>query len=173
MVRFENVGLRYGLGPEILRDLSFLIPAHSFQFLTGPSGAGKTSLLRLLFLSLRPTRGLVNLFGQDISMLGKEQVEGTDVYKLKTTKKDGSVTVQYIDAEHFLLIKQEAKRTVRGTEMEIDTIVGDYKDVGGLMMAHSIDGGAKGAPMRQKLTIEKIEVNVPIDDARFRMPAAK
>ena len=74
MVRFENVGLRYGLGPEILRYLSFLIPAHSFQFLTGPSGAGKTSLLRLLFLSLRPTRGLVNLFGQDISLLGKEQV---------------------------------------------------------------------------------------------------
>ena len=74
MVRFENVGLRYGLGPEILRDLSFEIPAHSFQFLTGPSGAGKTSLLRLLFLSLRPTRGLVNLFGRDISLLGKEEI---------------------------------------------------------------------------------------------------
>ena len=74
MVRFENVGLRYGLGPEILRDLSFMIPAHSFQFLTGPSGAGKTSLLRLLFLSLRPTRGLVNLFGQDVSLLGKDQI---------------------------------------------------------------------------------------------------
>jgi cell division transport system ATP-binding protein len=66
--------LRYGLGPEILRDLSFLIPAHSFQFLTGPSGAGKTSLLRLLFLSLRPTRGLVNLFGHDVSLLNKEEV---------------------------------------------------------------------------------------------------
>ena len=74
MVRFENVGLRYGLGPEILRDLNFLIPAHSFQFLTGPSGAGKTSLLRLLFLSLRPTRGLVNLFGNDVSMLGKDDI---------------------------------------------------------------------------------------------------
>ncbi len=74
MVRFENVGLRYGLGPEILRDLSFQIPANSFQFLTGPSGAGKTSLLKLLFLSLRPTRGLVNLFGQDISLLQKEEV---------------------------------------------------------------------------------------------------
>ena len=74
MVRFENVGLRYGLGPEVLRDLSFLIPAHSFQFLTGPSGAGKTSLLRLLFLSLRPTRGLVNLFGHDVSLLKKDQV---------------------------------------------------------------------------------------------------
>ncbi|HEY0566576.1 MAG TPA: ATP-binding cassette domain-containing protein, partial [Xanthobacteraceae bacterium] len=74
MVRFENVGLRYGLGPEILRDLNFEIPAHSFQFLTGPSGAGKTSLLRLLFLSLRPTRGLVNLFGQDVSLLGKDDI---------------------------------------------------------------------------------------------------
>ena len=74
MVRFENVGLRYGLGPEILRDLSFQIPAHSFQFLTGPSGAGKTSLLKLLFLSLRPTRGLVNLFGYDISLLGKDEI---------------------------------------------------------------------------------------------------
>ena len=74
MVRFENVGLRYGLGPEILRDLSLVIPAHSFQFLTGPSGAGKTSLLKLLFLSLRPTRGLVNLFGQDVSLLNKDHV---------------------------------------------------------------------------------------------------
>ena len=74
MVRFENVGLRYGLGPEILRDLNFQIPAHSFQFLTGPSGAGKTSLLRLLFLSHRPTRGLVNLFGHDIATLSKDSL---------------------------------------------------------------------------------------------------
>src|SRR3954466_7401671 len=74
LVRFENVGLRYGLGPEILRDLSFEIPAHSFQFLTGPSGAGKTSLLRLLFLSMRPTRGLINLFDRDVSLLGKDEI---------------------------------------------------------------------------------------------------
>jgi cell division transport system ATP-binding protein len=72
VVRFENVGLRYGLGPEVLRDLSFRIDPHSFQFLTGPSGAGKTSLLRLLFLSLRPTRGLITLFGHDIATLGKD-----------------------------------------------------------------------------------------------------
>lgn len=72
MVRFENVGLRYGLGPEVLRDLSFRIEPHSFQFLTGPSGAGKTSLLRLLFLSIRPTRGLITLFGQDVARLSKD-----------------------------------------------------------------------------------------------------
>ena len=72
MVRFENVGLRYGLGPEVLRDLSFRIEPHSFQFLTGPSGAGKSSLLRLLFLSLKPTRGLITLFDEDIAVLDKD-----------------------------------------------------------------------------------------------------
>ena len=72
MVRFENVGLRYGLGPEVLRDLSFRIDPQSFQFLTGPSGAGKTSLMRLLFLALRPTRGLINLFGHDVATLSKD-----------------------------------------------------------------------------------------------------
>jgi cell division transport system ATP-binding protein len=74
VVRFENVGLRYGLGPEVLRDLSFRVDPHSFQFLTGPSGAGKTSLLRLLFLSLKPTRGLITLFGHDIAVLGSDSL---------------------------------------------------------------------------------------------------
>jgi cell division transport system ATP-binding protein len=72
VVRFENVGLRYGLGPEVLRDLSFRVDPHSFQFLTGPSGAGKTSLLRLLYLSLKPTRGLITLFGHDVATLSAD-----------------------------------------------------------------------------------------------------
>jgi cell division transport system ATP-binding protein len=74
LVRFENVGLRYGIGPEVLRDLSFQIDPHSFQFLTGPSGAGKTSLLRLLFLTLKPTRGLVTIFNHDIATLSKDSL---------------------------------------------------------------------------------------------------
>jgi cell division transport system ATP-binding protein len=72
VVRFENVGLRYGLGTEVLRDLSFRIDPPSFQFLTGPSGAGKTSLLRLLYLSLKPTRGLITLFGHDVATLAPD-----------------------------------------------------------------------------------------------------
>ena len=72
VIRFENVGLRYGRGPEVLRDLTFRINPKSFQFLTGPSGAGKTSLLRMLFLSLRPTRGLVTMFDQDAATLSKD-----------------------------------------------------------------------------------------------------
>ena len=74
VVRFENVGLRYGLGPEVLHDLSFRIEPHSFQFLTGPSGASKTSLLRLLLLSLRPTRGLITMFDSDVATLSKDEL---------------------------------------------------------------------------------------------------
>lgn len=74
MIRFDNVGVRYGMGQEVLRDLTFSIQPRSFQFLTGPSGAGKTSLLRLLFMSLRPTRGLINVFGKDAAMLDKHQL---------------------------------------------------------------------------------------------------
>ena len=74
MIRFENVGLRYGVGPEVLRDLSFEITPKSFQFLTGPSGAGKTSLIRLFFLALRPTRGLISVFGREVSSLRKYEL---------------------------------------------------------------------------------------------------
>jgi len=74
VIRFENVGLRYGVGPEILRDLSFEIRPRSFQFLTGPSGAGKTTLIRLIFMAMRPTRGLINVFGQDAATLTKSDL---------------------------------------------------------------------------------------------------
>ena len=74
MVRFENVGLRYGTGPEVLRDISFTIEPGSFRFLTGPSGAGKTSLLKLLFLALKPTRGLISLLGRDVATLPRRDL---------------------------------------------------------------------------------------------------
>ena len=75
-VHFENVGVRYGMGPEVLRDLTFSIEPHSFQFLTGPSGAGKTTLLRLILLSVKPTRGLISLFGEDVSRISKDELTG-------------------------------------------------------------------------------------------------
>lgn len=66
MVRFENVGKRYGHGPEVLRDLTFRLTPGSFHFLTGPSGAGKTTLLKLMYLAQRPSRGTIEMFDQDI-----------------------------------------------------------------------------------------------------------
>src|SRR4029077_9031868 len=72
VVRFENVGLRYSLGPEVLRDVSFELAPRSFQFLTGPSGAGKSSLLRMLFLGLNAAAGRINLFGHDVATLSQD-----------------------------------------------------------------------------------------------------
>jgi cell division transport system ATP-binding protein len=76
VVRFENVGLRYGIGSEVLRDVSFDLQPGSFHFLTGPSGSGKTSLLKLLYLAQRPTRGLISLFGEDVVTLGRSSLPG-------------------------------------------------------------------------------------------------
>ena len=76
VIQFENVGLRYGLGPEVLSDLTFDVHPNSFQFLTGPSGAGKTSLLRLMLMSLKPTRGVVRLFGREAASIPRNAMPG-------------------------------------------------------------------------------------------------
>ena len=72
VVAFDRVGFRYGGGPEILRDVTLDIGPGSFQFLSGPSGAGKTTLIRLIMLAVRPTRGLLRLFGEDVGSLAGE-----------------------------------------------------------------------------------------------------
>jgi len=74
IVQFENVGLRYGTDSETLSDLSFTLGAGQFYFLTGPSGAGKTSLLKLLYLAQRPSRGLVQVFDQNVTALSRSQI---------------------------------------------------------------------------------------------------
>ena len=111
--------------------------------------------------------------GNKVELLGKEKVEGSDAHKVRVTMKNGTIRTFYIDAEHFLEIKEESKRMQRGTEVEGDTIYGDYKEVGGMMFAHSIDGGQKGSPQRQKIVVDKIEINVPLDASRFKMPDVK
>jgi cell division transport system ATP-binding protein len=74
MVRFENVGMRYGAGPEVLRDVSFALDPGSFTFLTGPSGAGKSTLLKLVFMAESPSRGLISLFGRDLAILKRAEL---------------------------------------------------------------------------------------------------
>jgi cell division transport system ATP-binding protein len=76
IVQFENVGLRYGAGEETLSDVSFTLATGAFYFLTGASGAGKTSLLKLLYLAQRPTRGVIRLFGEDAVTLPRKRLPG-------------------------------------------------------------------------------------------------
>lgn len=74
MIRFEHVGLRYGVGPEVLSDIDFALEPGSFHFLTGPSGSGKTSLMSLMYLGRKPTRGLVTMFGHSINKMERPQL---------------------------------------------------------------------------------------------------
>jgi hypothetical protein len=109
--------------------------------------------------------------GNTVELLGKEPVEGTDAYKIKVTLKSGTVRTVYIDADSYLEIKSEGKRMVRGTEMEFEGTIGDYKPVEGVMFPFSIENGVKGHPERQKLTFDKVEVNPKFSADNFTMPA--
>ena len=109
--------------------------------------------------------------GNKIELLGKEQVEGADAYKLKVTLKDGQTRTVYLDAESGLEVKMEAKRTIRGTEVDGETYLSDYKEVNGIMMPFTMESGAKGQSMRQKMVIDSVECNPQLADDLFAMPA--
>jgi outer membrane lipoprotein-sorting protein len=107
--------------------------------------------------------------GNTVELIGKEDVEGTPAYKLKITKKGGSVEYQYLDAQTFLEIRSSGKRKQQGQEAEFESSPSNYKPVNGVMMPYSLGQKVNGTAMFD-LTIEKIEVNTPIDDSIFALP---
>ncbi|MDQ7051867.1 MAG: hypothetical protein Q9P14_02825 [candidate division KSB1 bacterium] len=109
--------------------------------------------------------------GHKVELVGKEDVEGTDAYKLKITLKSGQVIYTYLDSEYFLEIKQTAKRSRQGNELEVFSIYGDYKEVDGLLLPHSII--IQAGPQTTNLVIEKVEFNIDLDDDFFIMPASE
>ncbi len=109
--------------------------------------------------------------GNTIELLGREPVDGKDAYKLRLTLKNGKVQALYLDASSSLEIKGESMRRVQGVQLETEQRIGDYRSVEGLLIPHSFETEAKGRPEKQKITIERVELNVPLDDARFTMPA--
>jgi outer membrane lipoprotein-sorting protein len=110
--------------------------------------------------------------GHSVEYLGTEEIEGTPAHKLHVTKRNGDEVTYYLDTEANLEIKAKGKREFNGQEMEIDVSFGDYKEVGGLLMPHSIEARPPGAPAGQVITMEKIELNVELPDDRFVMPPA-
>ena len=108
--------------------------------------------------------------GNKVEFAGTEQVEGTDVYKLKVTLASGDLRYYYMDTDHYVPIKIDIKRMIRGAEQEFETTLGDYKAVAGWYLPYSIETTRKGSEDTQKITFEKIEANVPDDDGRFAKP---
>src|SRR5258705_315592 len=104
------------------------------------------------------------------TIVGMDQVEGTDALKLKVTLANGDVFQYYMDTDYYVPIKIDIKRMIRGAEREYETVLGDYKEVAGWYLPHSFETNVKGSQDKQKVVFEKIEANVALDDKRFEMP---
>jgi len=109
--------------------------------------------------------------GSTLEYLGREDVEGTSAYKIKLVRKNGDVSLVYLDPDHFLEIRILTQRIKHGAQEEVETDVGDYEKIGGVFVPFSVESGRKGDPDKQKIVIEKAEANVPVDDAIFHFPA--
>ena len=107
--------------------------------------------------------------GNKVQLVGTDQVEGTDVYKLRVALPNGDTRLYYMDADSGVPIRMEETRIVRGAEQEFEATLGDYKPVNGWLVPFSIESGPKG---QDKTTVhyEKIEANVKLDDRRFARP---
>jgi len=107
-----------------------------------------------------------------VDYLGTEDVDGTLAYKLKVVRKNGDVSYVYLDPDHFLEIRILTQRTKHGAYEEVETDLGDYEKAAGVFVATSIESGRKGAPDKQRVIIDKVETNGPVDDTIFHFPTA-
>lgn len=157
VVSLRNVGLRYGTGPEVLRDLDLDLAPGSFHFLTGRSGAGKSSLLALLHLSLRPSRGLMRIFGHDLADLPRRRVPAL-------RRRVGVVFQDFRLLDHLTAVENVAlplKVAHPRSAAEIDRNVGELMDWVGLgAQKHArpptLSGGEK-----QRVAIARAVVGQP------------
>ena len=108
--------------------------------------------------------------GSTVEYLGTEDVDGTPAHKLKVVRKNGDVSFVYLDPDHFLEIRVVTGRIRHGAYEEVETDLGDYEKAGGVFVPTSIESGRKGAPDKQRIIIDKVEANVPVDEAIFHFP---
>jgi Outer membrane lipoprotein-sorting protein len=111
--------------------------------------------------------------GHKAELMGHDSVEGTDCYKVKLSMKNGDVRYYYLDTDSYLELKLEIQTTVRGTLQETESYFGDYEQVEGVYFPFAIEQAQKGSSQRQKISVDKIEMNTPINDSRFAMPIIK
>ena len=108
--------------------------------------------------------------GHTVELLGKEDMEGTEVYKIKIVKKSGDIQYDYIDAETFLMLKETTTHKSKDKETSGDVLFSDYRKVDGIMFAYSMENRETGSAQGQVLKVESIELNPAIDKNMFKMP---
>jgi len=111
--------------------------------------------------------------GHRVELMGLEKIADHDAWRLKVTLRNGDVRDVFLDLKTHLQIATVAHRMVQGKPAEIESKVGDYREVGGVLLPYSFETTARGVPQKQSVRFDKIELNVSIEDSRFRMPAAK
>jgi outer membrane lipoprotein-sorting protein len=111
--------------------------------------------------------------GHKAELVGHDSVEGTDCYKVKLSLKNGDVRYYFLDSDSFLELKIENQSNIRGTVQYTETYFGDYEQVNGIYYPFAVETGDKGSDSRTKFTVDKVELDIPLEDARFSMPAAK
>lgn len=110
--------------------------------------------------------------GSTVEYLGHDVVDGDDALRLKVTLKNGDILYVYLDPDTFIEIRREIQQFIRGSVRESVEGYGSYKAVDGVMFPFSISSGTKSDPDQQTTTVQKIEVNVPIDLADFAVPVS-
>lgn len=107
---------------------------------------------------------------QELEYLGTEEVEGTEAYKILVTKPNGNTQTYYLDTEYCLPFRVESERMVQGQKIEAVTTIGDYKEVDGLVIAHSIETSSAQMPQAQVMTFDSVTINPAFDPDTFTMP---
>jgi outer membrane lipoprotein-sorting protein len=111
--------------------------------------------------------------GYTVELQGRDRLPGGDTFKLVVQGKDGPPRTMHIDTRTHLVVETLDRRQVDGKSVEMVTEIGDYRPEGGLVFPHRVEVGPRDAPdQRQRLVVEKVEINPPLDDARFSMPPA-
>jgi hypothetical protein len=111
--------------------------------------------------------------GHKAELVGHDSVEGTDCFKIKLSMKNGDVRYYYLDADSYLELKLEIQTTIRGALQENEMYYGDYEQVNGIYYPFAVEQAQKGSASRTQISVEKIEQNIPLEDAHFSMPVSK
>jgi len=110
--------------------------------------------------------------GNTVEYMGHDVVDGDDALRLKVTLKNGDIIYYFLDPDTYLEIRKEIQEFIRGSLRESVVEMGSYKPVAGVMYPYSFSQGSKSNPDAQTTTVEKIEVNVPIEPADFAVPVS-